>query len=66
MEAHHESGKSTKRIQNDRYSLIEPLESRRLLSGSVSDVIVNPSLAVSPAASASSIQGYTPAQMKAA
>jgi hypothetical protein len=55
-----------KRNASSSQLLIEVLESRQLLSSSA-DVIVSPSLILNAAASSSgSVEGYTPAQIKAA
>jgi hypothetical protein len=50
-----------------RGSVLEALEGRRLLSGSAAaDIVVAPSITLSPAATSASPRGYTPAQVRQA
>ncbi len=67
MFSHPRQNDRSKRNSNNRFrSLLETLESRCLLSTSANDTIVTPDTIISPAASSSGIQGYTPAQIRAA
>lgn len=67
MFSHHRHTDRLKQKSNRRIrSLLETLESRCLLSTSATDTIVTPDTIISPAASSSGIQGYTPAQIRAA